>query len=88
MESRWGARFSAPLKTRAGVRPQPPVQWVLGLFPGGKATAAWRTTPTPPSSEVKERVELLFCLGVFNFCTCGIVICLGWFVASFKLSCV
>ena len=31
---------------------------------------------------------ILFCLGVFTFCTCGIVTCLGWFVASFKLSCV
>ena len=31
---------------------------------------------------------VLFCLGVFTFCTCGIVTCLGWFVASFKLFCV
>ena len=28
----------------------------------------------------------LSCLGVFTFCTCCILICLGCFVPSFKLS--
>jgi len=28
------------------------------VFPGGKAAGAWRRTLTPPSAEVKERVEL------------------------------
>ena len=36
---------------------QPPIQWVPGLFPGGKAAGAWRWSPTF-SAEVKERVEL------------------------------
>ena len=36
----------------------------------------------------KKLYTVLFCLGDFTFCTCGIVTCLGWFVASFKLSCV
>ena len=36
----------------------------------------------------KKLYTVLFCLGVFTFCTSGIVTCLGWFVASFKLSCV
>ena len=34
----------------------------------------------------KKLYTVLSGLGVFTFCTCGIVTCLGWFVASFKLS--
>jgi len=26
---------------------QPPVQWVTGLFSGGKAAGGWRWPPTP-----------------------------------------
>ena len=37
---------------------QPPVHWVGGLFPGGKAVGAWRWPPTPSSAEVKERAQL------------------------------
>ena len=36
----------------------------------------------------KKPIERNFTQYVFTFCTCGIVTCLGWFVASFKLSCV
>jgi len=33
----------------------------------------------------KKLYTALSCLGVFTFCICGILNCLGWFVASFKL---
>jgi len=36
----------------------------------------------------KKLYTVLSCLGVFTFCACGILTCLGWFVASFKLFCV
>ena len=37
IESQWGARFAAPVQTGPGGPNQPPIQWVAGLFPGGKA---------------------------------------------------
>jgi hypothetical protein len=36
----------------------------------------------------KKLYTVLSCLGVFTFCTCCILICLVYIVASFKLSCV
>jgi hypothetical protein len=41
IESRWGRDFPHP--SRPAQRPiQPPVRYVTGLFPGGKAVGAWR----------------------------------------------
>jgi hypothetical protein len=37
---------------------RPPIKWVPGLFPGGKAAGEWRQLPTPSRAQVKERVEL------------------------------
>ena len=41
IESRWEWDFPRQSGQAAGIT-QPPVQWVLGLFPGGKATGTWR----------------------------------------------
>jgi hypothetical protein len=49
---------------------QPPVQCVKGVFPGGKAAEAWCWTPTPPSTEVTERVVILLLL-IWAFKDCS-----------------
>ena len=57
IESRWGQDFPHPSIPALGPN-QPPLKYVLGLFPGCKAAGAWRWPPTPTSADVKERVEL------------------------------
>jgi hypothetical protein len=57
IESRWGARFSVPVQTGPGVHP---VSYTMGTgsFPGVKRPRRGTDHPTPPSAEVKKRVEL------------------------------
>jgi hypothetical protein len=45
-ESRWGQEFPYPYKPDLGPV-HPPIQWVPGVFPGGKAAWAWSLLPTP-----------------------------------------
>jgi len=48
IESRWGDGRDFPHSSRPALGPiQPPIQWIMGLFPGGKAAGAWRWSPTP-----------------------------------------
>ena len=52
-----GVRFSSPVQTGPGAHPTP-VHGVPGLFPGVKRLRHVFSHPIPPSTEVKERVEL------------------------------
>jgi len=57
IESRWRRDSPHPSRTELGPT-QPPIQWMPHLRPGGRAAGAWCLTPTPSSTEVKERIEL------------------------------
>ena len=63
IESRWGARFSAPVQTGAGAHPTS-YTMCTGSFPGVKRPGRGVDHPPPPSAEVKERVELYLPLGL------------------------
>jgi hypothetical protein len=57
IESRWGARFSAPVQTGPGAYP---ASYIMGTgsFPGVMRPGRRVDHPPPSSAEVKERVEL------------------------------
>ena len=57
IESRWGARFSAPVQTGPGTYPASCTVGT-GSLQGGKAAGAWCWHPPSSDAVVKERVEL------------------------------
>jgi hypothetical protein len=59
IESRWGARFSAPVQSGPGAHP---ASYTVGTgsFPGVKPPGRVVDHPSLSSAEVKERVGLYF----------------------------
>jgi len=57
IESRWGARFSAPVQTGSGAHPASCTIDTASV-PGEKRPGRGVDRPPPSSAEVKERVEL------------------------------
>jgi len=59
IESRWGARFSVPVQTGSEAHPASCTMGT-GSFPWGKVRPGRDSDPSPPSVEVKNRLELYF----------------------------
>ena len=59
IETRWGARHSAPIQIGRGAHPAS-CTLGSGSFPGVKQPGRGVDHPTPSSAEVKERVECTF----------------------------
>jgi len=57
LESRWGARFSAPVQTGPGTQATSCAISTASLY-RVKVAGVWRLPTTPSSAKVKERVEL------------------------------
>ena len=57
IESRWGARFSAPVQTGSEAHPASYTMGT-GFFPGVKRSGGDVEHPIPSSAEVKERVGI------------------------------
>ena len=57
IESRWGARFSAPVQTGPGSHPAS-YTMDTGSFPGVKRPGRGADHPPSSSADVKERVDL------------------------------
>jgi hypothetical protein len=57
IESRWRARFAAPVQTGPGAT-QPSIQWEPGPSPGVKRSERGVDHPPSSSAEVTETVEL------------------------------
>ena len=60
IDSRWGARFSAPVQTGLGAHPAS-CTIGTGSFPGVKWPGRGVDHPAPSSAEVERRVQLYIC---------------------------
>jgi len=69
IESRWGAKFSAPIQTGPGSHPASCTMGA-GCFPGVKRPGRGVDHPPPCSAEVKERLQLyIYCPSAFVVCS-------------------
>ena len=57
IQSWWGQHFLHLSRLALGPT-HPPIQQVPGLFARRKVAGPWRSPPTPPTTELKERVQL------------------------------
>ena len=70
IQSRWGARFSAPVQTGPGAHPASCTMGT-GSFPGVKSPARGVDHPPPSRAEVEGRVELYICSPSGAFVACS-----------------
>jgi hypothetical protein len=69
IKPQWGWNFTHLSRLALGPT-QPPVLWVMGLFPGGKAAVHGIDYPPSSGTKVKERVEpYLYPLWAFIACS-------------------
>jgi hypothetical protein len=66
------AKFFVPPQPSPRPNP-PPVKWVMGLIPGGKAAWDWRWNPPTFSAEVKERVKLNYSVSGYSHSVLGTI---------------
>ena len=70
IESRWGARFSAPVQTGPGAYPAS-YKMGTGFFQRVKRPGRGVDHPPPSRAEVKERVELYLYFPSWTFVACS-----------------